>query len=67
MQSSMVFEVPGMSCEHCKAAVTEELLAVDGVELVRVDLDSKRVEVDGTALVDAVLRRAISDAGYDVA
>ena len=67
MPSSMVFQVPGMSCAHCEAAVTAELRAVDGVEHVRVDLESKRVDVEGNDLDEATLRRAIGEAGYETA
>ena len=56
-----------MSCEHCRAAVTEELSAVMGVDLVAVDLESKLVRVSGSSLDDAALRAAIDEAGYEVA
>ena len=61
------YSVPGMHCGHCKAAVARELEAVQGVEEVRVDLDSKRVTVTGQTLDDAALRAAIDGAGYEVA
>ena len=62
-----LYIVPGMTCSHCEAAVTEELLALPGVESVRVDLETKRVEVHGQALDDAAIRSAIEEAGYDAA
>ena len=36
-----VYVVPGMSCAHCEAAVTEEVSALPGVERVVIDLESK--------------------------
>jgi copper chaperone CopZ len=54
-----------MHCDHCKAAVTEELLAVAEVETVDVDLDTKLVVVRGQGLEDATLRAAIDEAGYE--
>jgi copper chaperone len=60
-----VYTVPGMSCSHCEAAVREEVSAVPGVESVSVDLESKRVEVRGSALDDVALRAAIEEAGYE--
>jgi len=60
-----VYVVPGMSCEHCEAAVIEELSAVPGVESVAVDLESKRVEIRGRSLDDAAIRAAIEEAGYE--
>jgi copper chaperone len=62
-----VYVVPGMSCSHCEAAVTEEVSAVPGVDAVTVDLETKRVEVRGNVLDDAAIRAAIEEAGYDVA
>jgi copper chaperone CopZ len=61
------FLVSGMSCEHCRAAVRDELIAVEGVTAVEVDLETKLVTVDGASLDDARLRAAINDAGYEAA
>jgi copper chaperone len=67
MSETVTYRVPGMTCEHCRAAVTEEVNTVSGVDSVAVDLDSKLVRVSGTALDDAALRAAIDEAGYEVA
>jgi len=58
------FIVPDMSCEHCRRAVTEALMALPAVASVQVDLGSKRVAVEGEGLDDAALRAAIIEAGY---
>jgi copper chaperone len=57
--------VPDMSCEHCKRAVTEALSALPVVTSVQVDLETKRVVVEGEGLDDATLRAAIVAAGYE--
>jgi copper chaperone len=62
----ITYSVPGISCEHCRTAISNEVGAVAGVETVEVDLDRKLVAVLGHALVDAQLRAAIDEAGYDV-
>jgi copper chaperone len=67
MSETVTYRVPGISCEHCKAAVSEELSAVEGVESVDVDLQTKLVRVAGVALDDRALRAAIDEAGYEVA
>ena len=64
---TVVYTVPGMSCGHCKVAVTEEVTEVAGVEQVDVDLETKRVVVSGTELDDEKVRAAIHEAGYEVA
>jgi copper chaperone len=63
----LTYVVPGMSCGHCRAAITEELANLAGVASVEVDLDAKRVRVAGAALDDEAVRAAIDAAGYDVA
>ncbi|NLY77685.1 MAG: heavy-metal-associated domain-containing protein [Tissierellia bacterium] len=61
-----VMLVEGMSCQHCVKAVTNALTSIEGVSNVKVDLESKKVEVEGEKLVDAILKEAVEDAGYDV-
>ena len=56
--------VPGMTCDHCKIAVTEEVTKVAGVAAVSVDLGTKLVRIDGGADHAAVVA-AIDEAGYD--
>ena len=65
--SEITYTVAGMHCGHCKTAVTEELEAVDGVDDVVVDLDTKLVTVRGDDLDDSALRAAIEEAGYEAA
>lgn len=66
-QSELSYVVPGMSCGHCRAAVTAEVEKVAGVRAVDVDLEAKTVAVEGEALDDAAVRAAIDEAGYEVA
>jgi copper chaperone len=65
--NSALYSVPGMTCSHCEAAVTEEILALPGVDDVTVDLETKDVKVTGQNLDDAAIRSAIEEAGYDAA
>jgi copper chaperone len=61
----LTYLVPGMTCAHCKAAVTDEVARVPGVVAVHVDLESKVVRVQGTELDGAAVVAAIDEAGYD--
>lgn len=63
--SALNLVVPGMTCGHCVAAVTEEVAKVSGVADVAIDLDTKLVVVTGTALDEASIRAAITEAGYE--
>ena len=60
-------EVSDIVCQGCAAAIGEALKGVGGVEDVLVDVATKRVSigVDSTEIDgEAVLRKAIIDAGY---
>jgi copper chaperone CopZ len=65
MSETITYSVPGMSCGHCRSAITAEVAAVSGVATVDVDLDAKRVTVGGSELDDAALVAAIDKAGYE--
>lgn len=63
--------VEGMTCGHCVRAVTEELNALDGVEVVDIDLregGTSLVRIASTGSVtDDALATAIDEAGYTLA
>jgi copper chaperone len=59
------YRVAGMTCDHCTAAVTDELTKVHGVASVDVDLVTKLVRVHGTGVDAAAVVAAIDEAGYD--
>jgi copper chaperone len=58
--------VTGMTCDHCRAAVSEEVTEVAGVERVDVDLDSGRLEVHGQSFSDDQIKAAVEEAGYQM-
>lgn len=66
MTESKTYTVQGMTCGHCKASVTEEISAVQGVTSVAVDLDSGLVTVTGSGFTDQAVRAAVDEAGYEV-
>ncbi|KXV12945.1 heavy metal transporter [Caballeronia megalochromosomata] len=59
------FEVQGMSCQHCVAAVTRSIREIDPQAQVRVDLERGTVVVESAQSNDA-LKEAIDEAGYTV-
>lgn len=61
------YAVRGMTCEHCRAAVREEVGAVPGVAGVEVDLASGAVTVEGEGVSPAAVAAAVEEAGYEVA
>ncbi len=67
--SNATFNVPEMSCGHCKAAVEGELNKLSGVEFSNADFEKGTVEVryDDTKVTDDDLKGAVEEAGYTVA
>lgn len=66
--TTSTWQVSGMTCGHCVAAVTEELSGIPGVQDVQVVLETGEV----TVISDAPLERgavaaAVEEAGYQLA
>ena len=63
------FNVPDMSCGHCKAAVEGELNRLPGVERANADIEKGTIEVtyDESRVGLVQLKGAIEEAGYTVA
>lgn len=59
------YEVPGITCDHCKRAIEGEVSGVEGVDSVEVHIDDRVVVVRGGD--DRAIRAAIEEAGYEVA
>ena len=59
--------IEGMKCEGCASTVVEKLQAVEGVERVAVDLETKQAIVESQNDIDAALfDQALSDTNYTV-
>ncbi|BCN70276.1 heavy-metal-associated domain-containing protein [Prescottella equi] len=59
--------VKGMTCQHCAAAVTEEISELSGVTSVDVDVDSGRVVVESESPLDTIaVAAAVTEAGYEL-
>ena len=71
MPTIATYSVTGMTCDHCVAAVTEELTALDGVNVVDVVLATEgpsavTVTSDEPLALDDVAA-AVDEAGYALA
>ncbi len=67
--TEMTFNVEGMSCGHCKAAVEGELGKLSGVQAATVDFEKGIVDVsyEESRVGPEQLKGAIEEAGYTVA
>ncbi|MGP5931168.1 heavy-metal-associated domain-containing protein [Corynebacterium glyciniphilum] len=60
------YTVDGMTCEHCKASVEEEIGEIVGVTSVEAELATGRVTVTGEDVQDDAVADAVTEAGYSV-
>ena len=62
------FNVPDMSCGHCKAAIEDELNRLSGVEYANANLEQGTVEVsyDEDRVSKEQIKGTVEDAGYAV-
>jgi copper chaperone CopZ len=59
------YTVEGMTCDHCRHAVTAELMTLDGVRAVDVDLATGSVAVRADVAPDRErVAAAVEEAGY---
>lgn len=62
-------QVNGLVCDFCARALEKVFYKQDGVEGVKVDLDTHLVELDvqdGTKLPDDLITQLVTDSGYNV-
>lgn len=66
--TNKVFNVNGMTCNHCANSVKRVLNSLNGVASVEVDLDAKKVIVscDETIVTDEDITSRITRLGYEV-
>ena len=57
------FNVPDMSCGHCKATIEKAVSAADGDAVLNFDLETRTVEVT-SRLGDAELTRILEKEGF---
>ena len=59
------FQVEGMTCDHCRNAVTTEVSAVPGVQAVTVDVEAGTVTISADQPVEqSDVAAAVDEAGY---
>jgi len=59
------YQVSGMTCAHCEAAITAEVAQIPGVDDIDVSVDTGRLVVTSSEPVDAnAVLGAVDEAGY---
>ena len=63
--TTIEYQVTGMTCGHCEAAVRAEVTKIAGVDDVQVSAQTGRLVVSAAAPVaDADILAAVDEAGY---
>lgn len=63
---TLQLKVPNMACSACRETITKAIKAVDATATVTADPKTKLVSIE-TEASEAVVKQAITDAGYSVA
>lgn len=66
MDRTLVFNVKGMTCDHCVHSVTEAAQGVAGVRNVKVELAAGTARVEGD-FDETKIIEAIKEEGYEAA
>jgi copper chaperone len=66
VSETATYNVPDISCHHCKHSIENKLQTVAGVESVAVDVKAKKVTVVAEPLDEQAIVAAIDEAGYEV-
>ncbi|WP_236968116.1 heavy-metal-associated domain-containing protein [Microbacterium aurantiacum] len=66
MTQTSTYQVTGMTCGHCEAAVRTEVTKIDGVRDVAVDAGTGVLAITSdAALTDDDVLAAVDEAGYE--
>ena len=65
----IILDVPDISCEHCQHAIEGALSKEDGVDSVRVDVETKKVYLDYNPAILSLdqVGAILDDEGYVIA
>jgi copper chaperone CopZ len=59
--------VNGMTCNHCKANVENNLSVIEGIKNIEVDLATSKVKISGDAIDLATVKKTVESIGYQYA
>ena len=65
--TTVTYSVPNISCEHCVHTIQTEIADVKGVQTVKADLATKKVEIAFEAPAsEATLKSLLAEINYPV-
>ena len=60
-----IVKVEGMTCSHCEASVTKNLMQLEGIDEVHADKNKAEVSVKGKKVDLSTIEKTINDLGYN--
>ena len=57
-------KVSGMTCNHCKANVENNLSAIEGIKNIEIDLESGKVKMTGEDIDLGAVKNKVESIGY---
>jgi len=58
-------KVSGMTCNHCKTNVQNNLSSIEGIENIDIDLDSGKVKMTGDDIDLSAVKSKVESIGYE--
>ena len=65
-KANLAFIVKGMTCNHCKEIVTEAIKTCDGIQDVKINLESGETFIYGNNLNKQQIISSINNVGYSI-
>lgn len=60
-------KINGMKCDHCSGSVTKALESIEGITVVKVDLDKGEATFsESSSVAPDVIKEAITKIGFEV-
>ncbi len=66
MSQLITIKISGMTCNHCKANVENNLKELPGIESVVVDLNAKNAQIQGDNIDFELIKQTLEDIGYQL-
>ena len=64
VEGTVIYQVEGMNCNHCKASVEKALMELKGVKSAVASLEKHNVVVEGSA-TEQDIRTAVESVGFE--
>lgn len=64
-QMNTIYNIEGMTCNHCKSSVEKNLMKIEGITSVTADPNQNLVVVEGESISNETISAVINELGFD--